>query len=223
MAPPRRTGINTVTRVLKDGSKTRIYYDRGSGERLGEDRNAAIAAALGGSIPEGPLVRPSGRISARVHRAIYDHRLALGAAGEAFVQSELVAAGLIVCTPSSGAPYDIIVDDGERLWRVEVKTRSGVGRRTTFLLFSRGKGVAPVARNYHNHGVDILALVNWSYRAVFFVDARAAEGEKTIVVPNAEFANASSIGLSWENVAGTLPLRYHVADGASNKKSELTL
>lgn len=46
MAPPRRTGINTVTRKRPDGTKVKVYYDRQTGHNLGSDRDAAIVAAL---------------------------------------------------------------------------------------------------------------------------------------------------------------------------------
>lgn len=46
MAPPRQTGINTVTRKRPDGSRVRHYYDRKSGHYLGTDRDKAIAQAL---------------------------------------------------------------------------------------------------------------------------------------------------------------------------------
>lgn len=46
VAPPRRTGLNTVTRRRADGTVQRHYYDRQSGQYLGIDRDAAIKAAL---------------------------------------------------------------------------------------------------------------------------------------------------------------------------------
>ncbi len=46
MAPPRKTGINTVTRKQPDGTRARHYYDRASGRYLGTDRDKAIDAAL---------------------------------------------------------------------------------------------------------------------------------------------------------------------------------
>ncbi len=45
MAPPLRTGINTVTRKASDGTTTRHYYDRRTKRYLGTDRDQAIAAA----------------------------------------------------------------------------------------------------------------------------------------------------------------------------------
>jgi hypothetical protein len=46
VAPPRRTGINTVTRKQPDGSIVRQFYDRRTGRPLGTDRDEAIEAAL---------------------------------------------------------------------------------------------------------------------------------------------------------------------------------
>jgi integrase len=46
VAPPLRTGINTVTRQQPDGSKVRHYYDRATRRYLGTDRDQAVAAAL---------------------------------------------------------------------------------------------------------------------------------------------------------------------------------
>lgn len=46
MAPPRKTGINTVTRKQPDGTIVRQFYDRRTGRHLGTDRDKAIEAAL---------------------------------------------------------------------------------------------------------------------------------------------------------------------------------
>jgi integrase len=48
MAPPLRTGLNTVTRKQRDGAVVRHYYDRATKRYLGTDRDKAIAAVTGG-------------------------------------------------------------------------------------------------------------------------------------------------------------------------------
>lgn len=50
MAPPRRSGLNTVTRKRPDGTTSRVYYHLATGKNLGSDRAAALdrAAELDG-------------------------------------------------------------------------------------------------------------------------------------------------------------------------------
>lgn len=45
MAPPRRSGLNSVTRRRADGSSYQTHYHRASGRNLGPDRDAAITLA----------------------------------------------------------------------------------------------------------------------------------------------------------------------------------
>lgn len=59
MAPPRRTGLNSVTRKRPDGSVVKVYYDRQTGANLGTDRDKAIAAAL-----QQPTRAPAGSFDA---------------------------------------------------------------------------------------------------------------------------------------------------------------
>jgi hypothetical protein len=55
VAPPLRTGINTVTRKQRDGSVVRHYYDRATKQYLGTDKQKAIDAIAGrpGTPPAG--------------------------------------------------------------------------------------------------------------------------------------------------------------------------
>ena len=46
MAPPRKTGLNTVTRKRADGTVERHYYDRRTKRYLGTDREKALADAI---------------------------------------------------------------------------------------------------------------------------------------------------------------------------------
>lgn len=196
MAPRTTTGLNTVTRRRPDGTVVSHYYDRKTGTPLGTDRESAIATARSGIMAES-VVPLSGRLAS----GIYDHRLALGDAGEWLVRSELVASGLIVATPNSGARYDFAIDDGCRFWRMQVKTRLGGGHTAcSFMLFSRGAGVKPEPMNYHLRGVDLFAFVNWHERAVIFRCAKEVGDARAVHIPTRLFRGLPSVADRWKAI-----------------------
>ena len=82
----------------------------------------------------------------------------IGAAGELIVATEFLKHGFDVYSPMVDTGADMLVDTGEELWRVQVKTYGGSDESHTFKLLRRnprGRGW----KEYEGISVDWYALV----------------------------------------------------------------
>jgi len=91
------------------------------------------------------------------------NELQTGKAGEYLVCADLILKGFVAFPSEQGLPYDVLLDTGERLLRVQVKTTSGVrsipqrNKESKAYIFSiklHGK-----RRNKINNDCDLFALV----------------------------------------------------------------
>lgn len=101
-----------------------------------------------------------------------------GAVAEAAVVKRLVELGYTVSMPQSPARYDLIVDDGESLIRVQVKSmRVNDGRYVEASLESRRgstSGQGAVSSQYSGDEIDAFALYNAFDDEVYWLDVEDA-------------------------------------------------
>jgi len=101
--------------------------------------------------------------------------LQTGKAGEYLVCADLILNGFVAFLSEQGLPYDVLLDTGERLLKIQVKTTSGprvVPQRTKetkayiFNIKRRGKNGKSV---YSANEVDLFALVCLDTRKIGYV------------------------------------------------------
>lgn len=105
-----------------------------------------------------------------------------GNAGEAVVLARYVEVGLLVSTPFGvGAPYDLVVDTGAELLRVQVKT----GRvRNGVIEFETRRTRSRTLRNSYKEGeVDYFAIYSPGLGKVYVMKAREGVSGKLRVKP----------------------------------------
>lgn len=88
----------------------------------------------------------------------------LGKAGEHLVCFDLIKSGYNAYLTEQGLPYDIILDDGVNLFKIQVKTTRepvlyGKNTRTKKYLFNINRCVKREKKKYNDSDVDIFALV----------------------------------------------------------------
>lgn len=200
-----KTGINTVTRVMPDGTKVFRYYNRKTGIFLGFDRDAAIQEALSGPPKENLefAVRLRDPI---VQTGLQDVRLSVGNAGEMLAMAELSMGGLIVLHPNTNTAYDFAVDDGNGFWRVQVKTKKSEAPAVKgvchFQLARRSNGI--VLPNYHARGIDIIAFVYWPWRAIILKRASDLTKASLFSLPVRSFHELSPVVTRWEKMTNAM-------------------
>lgn len=103
------------------------------------------------------------------------NELQIGKAGEYLVCADLIMKGFVAFPSEQGLPYDVLLDNGERLFRVQVKTCE-----KPRILPQRNKDTLAYQFNIKKHGknnrtiygedeVDIFALVALDTRSVGYV------------------------------------------------------
>lgn len=103
------------------------------------------------------------------------HELQIGKAGEYLVCADLIIKGFVAYPSEQGLPYDIVLDNGKKMLRVQVKTcekpRKMLQRVNDipayqFSIKKHGKGNKQI---YGSDEVDIFALVALDVRKVGYV------------------------------------------------------
>lgn len=106
------------------------------------------------------------------------NELQIGKAGEYLVCADLIMKGLVAFPSEQGLPYDVLLDNGNRLLRIQVKTcekpRVLPQRRTETLVYQfnikrHGKNNAVI---YGEDEVDIFALVSLDTRRVGYLTGK---------------------------------------------------
>ena len=103
------------------------------------------------------------------------NELQIGKAGEYLVCADLIIKGFVAFPSEQGLPYDVLLDNGERLFRVQVKTCE-----KPRILSQRNKDTFAYQFNIKKHGknnrsiygedeVDIFALVALDTRSVGYI------------------------------------------------------
>lgn len=92
----------------------------------------------------------------------------VGIQGEHLVILDLVSKGFVAFQGQAGLPYDLILDTGQELIRVQVKTKSHADPRSPniYTFKTREKTKANNYRNYNR--VDLFAFVALDIGRVFY-------------------------------------------------------
>ncbi len=233
MSMHRPKGIMGITcRSRKDGSTSKRFYHRQSKVFLGttleeailkmqdikEDlvgltRESLIAARSkkmkriisDGSKAMGPVASPVPVVCEPGAPA--PSSIATGDAGEALFCAEMLALGFVVLRPTTGCPYDVVVDDGRFFWRVQIKTRGCTNKKRQTVSFAASRTVGPPKtsgfredKSYHALGVDIMAFVNWTHREITLRAASDFSADQRISLRPGDKQNAASLESRWLNV-----------------------
>lgn len=103
------------------------------------------------------------------------NELQIGKAGEYLVCADLILTGFIAFPSEQGLPYDVLLDTGKKIIRVQVKTTSRLrtvpqrksdSKMYIFNIKRHGKNNSIL---YTNHEVDIFALVCLDTRKVGYI------------------------------------------------------
>ncbi len=101
--------------------------------------------------------------------------LELGRAAEHLVVADLILSGYRAHLTEQGLPYDVVFDDGGRLYRVQVKAsreprslpqRGAIGTGYLFNVRRAGKGGR---RQYGDNEFDLIALVGMDIRVIAYL------------------------------------------------------
>lgn len=101
--------------------------------------------------------------------------LQIGKAGEYIVCADLILKGFVAFPSEQGLPYDVLLDTGTRIFRVQVKTTTGPrvvpqraceSRAYIFNVKRTGRGNT---KRYTNADIDLFALVSLDTRKVGYL------------------------------------------------------
>lgn len=101
--------------------------------------------------------------------------LELGKAAEHLVVADLILSGYRAYLTEQGLPYDVVLDYGQRLYRVQVKASRGVKRvpqRATYVpgyLYNLRRAGKRGRRVYADDAFDIVALVGLDIRVIAYL------------------------------------------------------
>lgn len=101
--------------------------------------------------------------------------LQVGKAGEYLVCADLILKGFVAFPSEQGLPYDVLLDTGTRIFRIQVKTttgprivpqRAGECKAYIFNVKRAGRGNT---KRYTNADIDLFALVSLDTRKVAYL------------------------------------------------------
>jgi uncharacterized protein YerC len=101
--------------------------------------------------------------------------LQTGKAGEYLVCADLILKGFIAFPSEQGLPYDVLLDTGKKLIRIQVKTTSGPrvipqrAKETKAYIFNVKRCGKGNCKRYGNDEVDIFALVCLDTKAIGYI------------------------------------------------------
>lgn len=113
-------------------------------------------------------------ISSRHHALRVSAEMEVGRAGEYLVMADLLLNGWVAYPTSQGVPYDIAVDMGDRVLRVQVKstrmpkTPASLHRGTPLYVFHTRRAGKGGRRRYSAEDFDVLALVALDRRLIAY-------------------------------------------------------
>lgn len=103
------------------------------------------------------------------------NELQVGKAGEYMVCADLILKGFVAFPSEQGLPYDVLMDNGKRLLRVQVKTTTGPrtipqrAKKSQAYIFNIKRHGSNNAQRYGGNEVDIFALVCLDTRKVGYL------------------------------------------------------
>ncbi len=110
----------------------------------------------------------------RHHNLRVSAEMEVGRAGEHLVMADLLLNGWVAYPTSQGVPYDIAVDIGDRMIRVQVKstkmpkTPASLNRSSPLYVFHTRRAGKSGRRRYSNDDFDVLALVALDRRLIAY-------------------------------------------------------
>ena len=113
-------------------------------------------------------------IASRHHVLRVSAEMEVGRAGEYLVMADLLLNGWVAYPTSQGVPYDIAVDIGNRVLRVQVKstkmpkTPASLNRGTPLYVFHTRRAGKSGRRRYSAEDFDVLALVALDRRLIAY-------------------------------------------------------
>jgi len=113
-------------------------------------------------------------IASRHHVLRVSAEMEVGRAGEYLVMADLLLNGWVAYPTSQGVPYDIAVDIGNRVLRVQVKstkmpkTPASLNRGTPLYVFHTRRAGKGGRRRYSAEDFDVLALVALDRRLIAY-------------------------------------------------------
>jgi hypothetical protein len=113
-------------------------------------------------------------IASRHHGLRVSAEMEIGRAGEYLVMADLLLNGWVAYPTSQGVPYDIAVDIGDRVLRVQVKstkmpkTPASLNRGTPLYVFHTRRAGKGGRRRYSAEDFDVLALVALDRRLIAY-------------------------------------------------------
>ena len=111
---------------------------------------------------------------------IRDNSKAIGDLAELMVATKYVELGCFVSRPlTDNAPYDLIIDDGTFLKKVQVKARSPKDGKINVELFT---SMVNYNRSYENGDFDLLAIYNIDTKQIAVISWEEASRNGTTVV-----------------------------------------
>ena len=126
-------------------------------------------------IAEPDQERTSGdSIGTRLHNLRVSAEMEVGRAGEYLVMADLLLNGWVAYPTSQGVPYDIAVDIGDRVIRIQVKstkmpkTPASLNRGSPLYVFHTRRAGKGGRRRYNIDDFDILALVALDRRLIAY-------------------------------------------------------
>jgi hypothetical protein len=114
------------------------------------------------------------RSEVRHHSLRVSAEMEVGRAGEYLVMADLLLNGWVAYPTSQGVPYDIAVDIGQRVIRVQVKstkmpkTPDSLNRGSPLYVFHTRRAGKGGRRRYGNDDFDVLALVALDRRLIAY-------------------------------------------------------
>ena len=103
------------------------------------------------------------------------NELQIGKAGEYLVCADLIIKGFVAFISEQGLPYDVLLDTGEKIYKVQVKTTSDVRvvpqrkMESKMYIFNIGKHGKNNLKRYTASEVDLYALVCLKTRQVGYL------------------------------------------------------
>ena len=114
------------------------------------------------------------RSAVRHHSLRVSAEMEVGRAGEYLVMADLLLNGWVAYPTSQGVPYDIAVDIGQRVVRIQVKstkmpkTPDSLNRGSPLYVFHTRRAGKGGRRRYGNDDFDVLALVALDRRLIAY-------------------------------------------------------
>lgn len=147
----------------------------------------------------------------------------VGRAGEHLVMADLLLDGWVAYPTSQGVPYDIAVDIGSRVIRIQVKSTrmpkpaSSLNRRTPLYVFHTRRAGKGGKRRYKNNEFDVLALVALDRKLIaYYALADAHKDSIGIRVPGLRYGEGGVSCRYFEDAKFELALKRALLHSDAN-------